>query len=144
MSDTPNLTLVKIIPAPRQRVFEAWLDREALGHFMCPAPGMSVSKVEVEPRVGGKFLVLMKAGDSEMPHHGEYLAIEPHERLEFTWLSAHAGDSSAVTLLFSDAPGGHTRLKLEHRGLPSAESAAKHEGGWGHILDMLAASPTNQ
>jgi uncharacterized protein YndB with AHSA1/START domain len=137
-ADEPALVITRIVPAPPRAVFEAWLDPRALSAFMCPAQGTRVSKAEVDPRVGGKFLILMNIGGKDLPHHGEYLAIEPYERLVFTWLSHHAGPGSEVTLRFEPLGTGETKLTLTHVGLGDATARANHEQGWTRILDALA------
>lgn len=138
MSDTFELTVSRTIPVSRKAVFEAWLSPDALQHFMCPGEGMTVPKVEVDAREGGAFLIVMAAGDQEMPHHGEYKTIKPHEQLVFTWLSPHATDGSLVTVDFHEKSPNETEVVLHHVGLPSEESRSNHEGGWGRILQMLS------
>jgi uncharacterized protein YndB with AHSA1/START domain len=130
----PTVLVEKLVPAPPQVVFDAWLDAEALRRFMCPAPGSSVSRVECDPRVGGKFLIMMNVGGQDLPHSGEYLEIERYTRLAFTWRSAFAGEGSRVTLRFSEAAGGQTRVTLEHVGLTDAEIRGRHHEGWSRIL----------
>jgi len=139
MTSTFELTLTRTIPAPRKEVFEAWLSPEALQRFMCPAETMTVPKVEVDARVGGAFLIVMAAGDKEIPHNGEYTAIDRYERLAFTWLSPHAGAGSLVTIDFREQGPNATELALHHVGLPSEESRKSHQGGWGAILQKLGA-----
>ncbi len=133
-----SLTLTKVIPAPPRVVFEAWLDPQALANFMCPSEGTTLSRVETDPRVGGKFLIVMKVGDKELPHRGEYRAIDRFERLVFTWHSAAAGPDSLVTLRLEALGGTETRLTLEHTGLGSEPARARHEQGWTGILSALA------
>lgn len=140
MNDTaPAVTVERLVPAPPQAVFEAWLDAEALRRFMCPEPGTHVTRAECDPRVGGEFLVVMNVGGRELAHHGEYLEIEPYTRLVFTWRSHLAGEGSRVTLHFAEHPGGQTRLTLVHTGLPDAEVRGLHHGGWSSILSELAS-----
>ena len=107
----PTLLIEKLVPAPPRVVFDAWLDAEALRRFMCPAPGSSVSHVECDPRVGGKFLIMMNVGGQDLPHRGEYLEIERYTRLVFTWRSAHAGEGSRVTLQFAEARAARPRSR---------------------------------
>src|SRR5690606_2974200 len=97
-----ELTLTRDINAPREQVFEAWLQPEALAHFMTPGPGMTVPKAECDPQVGGTFLIVMKAGEQELPHRGEYKEIARYSRLVFTWLSMPADAGSLVTLTFEE------------------------------------------
>jgi uncharacterized protein YndB with AHSA1/START domain len=136
---TPDVRLVRTLPAARRDVFEAWLDPAALEQFMCPAPGSSVSRVEVDARVGGEFLIVMSVAGQELPHRGEYRAIERYERLVFSWRSGHAGERSHVVLHFDEVSPSETRLTLEHFGLDHPEAPQKHEAGWSHILSLLAA-----
>jgi uncharacterized protein YndB with AHSA1/START domain len=150
VNEDPNVTVTveRVIPAPPAAVFKAWLDPQALARFMCPAPGMTVGRVTVDPRVGGDFLIVMKAGDQEMPHHGTYQVIDPPHRLVFSWHSAHAGQvgDSQVTLTFTAAAAGaaagvqQTHLLLEHRGLPGEAARASHRLGWTNILASLVTS----
>jgi uncharacterized protein YndB with AHSA1/START domain len=134
----PTLLIERLVPAPPRTVFEAWLDAEALRRFMCPTPGSSVTHVECDARVGGTFLIVMNVGGQDLPHHGEYLEIERHTRLVFTWRSHTAGEGSRVTLRFAESADGQTRLTLEHVGLADPEVRASHHDGWSHILTMVA------
>jgi uncharacterized protein YndB with AHSA1/START domain len=80
----------------------------------------------------------MKMGDKELPHRGEYRTVAPPEKLAFTWLSAHAGEGSLVTLTFRELSPTQTELTLHHVGLDNEESRSNHEGGWTSIVDQLA------
>jgi uncharacterized protein YndB with AHSA1/START domain len=134
-----SLRLERTIWAPIRTVFEAWLDPEALARFMCPQEGMRTGAIEVDARVGGAFLITMYLGDRELPHRGEYLAIDRYTRLVFTWRSHHAGEGSKVTLTFSEPDVGRTKLVLEHEGLEDSAIAA-HTSGWTSILAALDGS----
>jgi uncharacterized protein YndB with AHSA1/START domain len=105
------LLVERLVPAPPRMVFEAWLDPEALGRFMCPTPGSRVTRVECDARVGGKFLIVMNVGGQDLPHHGEYLEIARYTRLVFTWLSVYAGEGSRVTLRSPSIPAARPRSR---------------------------------
>lgn len=137
MNDEFELTVRKLIPAPASTVFEAWLDPEAMARFMIPGEGMSESRVEVDPREGGSFLIAMRAGDKEIPHRGEYKTIDRYKRLVFTWLSDYTLPDSTVTLDFVERGPGETELTLHHVGFPSQDSRDSHEGGWTEIIDIM-------
>lgn len=134
-----ELTLKRTIPASRDAVFDAWLDPETLSQFMTPGPEMTVPKVEVDGRVGGKFLVVMKSGEKEIPHHGEYREIDRPRRLVFTWLSPFADGDSEVTLTFRESGPQQTEITLTHRGFADEETRSRHEGGWTAIVAKLAS-----
>lgn len=133
-----EIRLSKEIEAPRKKVFDAWLDTEALTDFIRPAEGVTVPKVEVDAREGGSFLILMQVGDEQLPHSGEYKIIDRYSTLAFTWNSGHAGKGSVVTLTFEEIASDRTRVHLHHVGLPSEDSHRAHNGGWSRILDTLA------
>ena len=135
----PALVIERVIPAAPHTVFDAWLDAAALQRFMCGGPGVRVTSAECDPRVGGRFLIVMNVGGQDLPHRGEYLEIRRHTRIVFTWLSHLAGEGSQVTLTFAEAPRRQTRLTLEHVGLASAEIRGMHDMGWSHILTELSA-----
>lgn len=133
-----KLEIARFIPAPKERVFDAWLDPAMLAQFMMPAPDMSVPEATSDARVGGRFLVVMRVGDKDMPHAGTYKIIDRAKRLAFTWESPMSPiEDSTVTLDFTEAEGG-TDLRLTHVRFPSEDSRSNHEGGWTRILATLA------
>jgi uncharacterized protein YndB with AHSA1/START domain len=138
MTTQTDIVISKIIPAPPETVFEAWLDPEALARFMKPAESVTIAKAEIDAREGGEFLIVMVAGDKEMPHRGEYREIKRHERLVFSWLSHMAGAGSLVTITFAESGSGQTELILRHAGLETEAARTGHEGGWTRIIETLA------
>lgn len=137
MSDM-SVTVNRRIGAPVERVFNAWLDPEMLARFMIPAEGVKVPKAESDARVGGRFSIIMDTGENEIPHGGEYKAIDRHSKLVFTWESPFSIEGSTVTLNFADSGDGGTDLELIHVKFPSEESRNNHEGGWTSILNKLS------
>jgi uncharacterized protein YndB with AHSA1/START domain len=137
MNDPMLVHVVRTIPAPRPVVFDAWLDAKRLVKFMVPAPGMSVTGEKVDPRVGGGFEFIFIAGESRIPHQGEYKIIDRYDRLAFSWISPHSPPTSVVTLTFEEIGPRSTRLTLDQTGLPNAEARDSHTGGWTHIMETL-------
>ena len=131
-----TLTTTRTIAAPAETLFNAWLDPAMLTRFMCPGPGMTAPRAETDPREGGRFDIVMKAGDKEIPHWGIYKEVKPHERLVFTWQSPFSVEDSTVTLTFRDTGDG-TEVTLHHVKFPSEESRDNHDAGWTAILAKL-------
>jgi uncharacterized protein YndB with AHSA1/START domain len=130
-----TLVVRRFIPVPRERVFAAWLDPASLAQWMRPT-GITEAKVEADPRVGGRFRIVMVQGEERFEHTGEYLIIEPPARLAFTWISqATDHRRTEVTIEFLERSGG-TELVLTHRRLPSAQ-VESHRSGWTDILRNL-------
>ena len=133
---TDDLVVRRVIAAPREEVFDAWLDAENMAAWMRPGDTFD-AKVELDPRVGGKFHILMIHGGTDHDHWGEYLEIDRPSRLSFTWISkATSMQPTIVTIEFHDVEGG-TELTLTHRGLPQPK-IDEHRSGWGTIVRLLS------
>lgn len=132
---TVNVT--RIIHAPIEKVFDAWLSPTTLSQFILPMPGMPQPKVETDAREGGLFTIIMQVGDEKIPHTGKYLEINRPNKLVFTWESPFSTEGGTVTVKFSDLGGKKTNVDLSHIKFIDEESRANHEGGWANILECL-------
>ncbi len=133
--DETELVVKRLIPAPRERVFAAWLDASSLARWMCPDPATS-AQATVDARVGGTFRIVMHKPADAVEHTGEYLAIDPPSRLQFTWISVNTGGRpSLVTVEFHERGGG-TEVVLTHRRLPP-DNVDGHRRGWTDIVRKL-------
>lgn len=135
-----RLETARMIAADPETLFDAWLDPAMLARFMTPAPDMTVPEAESDAREGGRFLVVMRAGDQDMPHRGTYKTIDRPNRLAFTWESPFSSvEDSTVTIDFEPTEGG-TNVRLTHVRFPDEESRDNHKAGWGAILNALEAA----
>lgn len=132
-----SLTRTRQINAPVETVFNAWLKAETLQRFMMPCAGGSLAKVATDPRVGGRFSIVMS--EQEIPHAGTYLAIEPYSRIAFTWESPFSIDGSTVTLDLRPIDVERTELTLTHVRFADEGARDGHIKGWDVILDALEA-----
>lgn len=140
MTDTINeleLTVSRRIPAPRDKVFDAWLSPPILAKIMRPGGKQMTSKVTNDPVKGGRFSIIMNDAGKEMPHAGTYLEIDPHSRLAFTWESAHSRDDSVVTIDFAEPEPGITEVTLHQVKFLSEQARDSHKGGWTAILECV-------
>lgn len=131
-----SLTITRTISAPIADVFKAWLSPAKLAKFMIPGEGMSVPSAKVDAREGGRFSIIMRAGENDLPHGGTYKVIRPHSQIVFTWESPMAVDGSVVMLNFRENQSG-TEVELIHKVFVDEESRDDHKGGWTNILNML-------
>jgi len=133
-----KVNIEKIINAPIDKVFDAWLDPEMMSKFMMGMPDMPQSDVENDPREGGSFTIIMHYRGEKLPHTGKYLEISRPDKLVFTWASHHSVvDNSTVTLNFTKIDDHRTNIALTHVRFIDEEARSAHEGGWGCILDKL-------
>ncbi len=134
-----SLTTSRVIKAPAEKVFNAWLKAETLTKFMIPGEGMSPPRVESDGKEGGRFSITMIAGEQEIPHAGTYLTVTPFTKIVFTWESPFSVDGSTVTLDFKPVNDNETELTLTHVKFPNEESRDNHNAGWARILEVLGS-----
>ncbi|MDB5531252.1 MAG: polyketide cyclase [Devosia sp.] len=151
MTDTADesreLSLTRLIDAPREAVYRAWTQPDLLMQWFAPKPWSTV-KAEGDLRTGGASLLVMADPDgNEYPNPGQYLEVVPNEKLVFT--DAYVGDWApspkpfmTVTLTFKDE-GGKTRYTAVARhwtvkDRKAHEAMGFHEG-WGLCADQLEA-----
>lgn len=138
--DEHKLVLERPLPAPPDRVFDAWVNPETLVKWWGPE-GFSTPELSLDVSTHGKWRTVMRSPDGE--RHivsGVYLAIDRPARLVFSWgwenEDGSAGHESEVELTLR-AAGSGTHLKLIHRRLEHTESRDNHRLGWDSSLNDL-------
>ncbi|MCC6918334.1 MAG: SRPBCC domain-containing protein [Alphaproteobacteria bacterium] len=134
MADPIVLKVSRHFDAPPETVFDAWLNPEAAQHFLFATDTGIMQTVEIEPRVGGKFLIVERRGDVEAEHFGAYLEIDRPRRLVFTFAALRDQGTTRVQLDFKAERGG-CLVTLTHEMDPQwAEYADRTREGWTTIL----------
>ena len=133
-----TVNIEKIIHAPIEKVFDAWLNPKMLSKFMKGMPDKTDTDVEIDAREGGHFTFVMHVGDDKIAHTGKYVEISRPHKLVFTWASRYSiVDNSTVTLNFTKIEDNKTNISLIHVKFIDEESRSGHEEGWSNILDNL-------
>ena len=123
-----------------ERVFDAWLSPVSLGRWLFATPTGVMQRVEVDPRVGGEFLVVEKRGDQLAEHFGRYLELDRPRRIVFELQTDKSMPPTVVTVAISSTETG-CELTLSHQISPEwAAYTEKARGGWTRILEGLAAT----
>ena len=142
-----DLSLTRILAAPRSLLWECWTDPRHIPHFFVPAPHKVVA-VDIDLRVGGRFDTVFEVDGNRMDNRGVWLELIPGEKLVFTdgytegWKPAAEPFMTAI-LLLADAPGGGTRYTAiaRHRN-PQTRKAHEDMGffdGWDTVATQLEA-----
>lgn len=141
------LSLTRLIPVSRAKLYRCWTEPELLKQWFCPPP-WGVSRAEMDVRSGGASVIVMRGPDGqEVPNHGVYLEVVPNERIVFTdayvrpWVPSGKPFMTA-TISFTDE-AGQTRYDARVAHWTAADCEA-HEKmgfhvGWGIATDQLAA-----
>lgn len=143
----PALVLKRLISAPRERVFKAWIDPVQFAYWWGPHT-FTAPKVKLDPRPGGKIEVDMQGPkgspwEKPYPMGGEFREVSPYDRLVFT---TNIGDGKVHENLnevtFVDK-GGKTEMTLTVTVLRTtpefADSLKGMEQGWSESLEKLDA-----
>jgi uncharacterized protein YndB with AHSA1/START domain len=136
--------VARTFPFPRERVFRAWTEAEAVQQWF-GTRGSIIESIETDVRVGGRYRVTVKVPPTMRRAHvgGTYLEVTPPERLVFTWawekmpITGGMGDSK-VTVEFEEVGDG-TEVRLTHELLDKGRLRAFHRFGWRGSMRRLAA-----
>ncbi|MEM6463141.1 MAG: SRPBCC domain-containing protein [Pseudomonadota bacterium] len=138
--DDQVLVIERIISAPPEKVFDAWVDPELLVQWWGPE-GMHIPKHDLDVREGGAWVTTMRnveGGEHEVS--GIYKTIERPSRLVLTWAwtqpDGTRGEETEVTVRFVAADGG-TRMTLEQRPFAKADNRDNHGKGWQSSFNCL-------
>ena len=97
---------------------------------------MLVPAASTDPKVGGRFEIVMRNGEQDLPHTGTYMEISPHNKTAFTWKTPFSETASNIAITFTPNGDG-TTVELIHTGFETEESRDNHKAGWGKILGAL-------
>jgi uncharacterized protein YndB with AHSA1/START domain len=141
--DVPlGVRLTRRIPAPRERVFDAFTVPELRKRWWGAHPGDHCTLCEIDARVGGRYRINIVTDRGEFITAGTFFEFDRPQRLVFTWsweVPAGEAEGSVVTIDFASLGASSTELTLTHDRLPTDELRAIHAEGWALGLDNLEA-----
>jgi uncharacterized protein YndB with AHSA1/START domain len=139
--ELPSARVERVLPARPETVYNAWLDEGSLREFMCPAPGQA-TEVTVDPQLGGSLRVVMTFPDRQTEITGQFIALDPAERVSFTWRSDYDDHESIVTVLLAPQGEDQTHMTIIHSRLPLALTP-RYSSGWTSVANRLAEHLTS-
>lgn len=144
MAERIELTMSRVIRAPRELVWKAWTDGELLKRWSCPSGFVSESG-ESQPRVGGRWHVALRDSKGALRvARGEHREVDLLARLVMThgWEDERGlvRQETVLTVELAEHADG-TRMVMRQRGFESHEERDRHEQSWSECwrkLDALA------
>jgi len=150
-----DLSIQRIIRAPRQQVWRAWTDPQLLQQWWIPSPTVArIDQLDVRP--GGGFVTqLSDDGQNFVPHtDGVFLVVDDEHRLVFTnaitsrWRPADpAPVAMTAEIRFDEHPDGTDYRAVVRHGDPAARNRHEELGffdGWGSVTEALTALVENR
>jgi uncharacterized protein YndB with AHSA1/START domain len=147
-SDGTDLVFERTFDAPREVVWQAFMDPERIPRWWGPH-GTTTTVVEMDVRPGGTWRYISRGpGRDDVPFTGEYLEIEPPGRFRQTFIVdlEDARDQVGVETYTLEDVDGKTKVTARSR-FPSADdlegalSTGMIAGGvetWDRLEAMLA------
>lgn len=144
----PSIRIERILHAPPERVFRAFLEPELMRQWIAPDE-LDVDRVTVDPRVGGRIEVWhSQHGASTGRFEGRFVTIDPPRELVYRWAfvgtEPEKGEyyDTLVTIHLRAWGEGLTQIRVLHERLEALRAAAPHVDarlvpGWQNCLDKL-------
>ena len=136
MSDDNTLTVLelrKVVNASCEQVFDALTKPELINQWMF---GMDEGHADIDCDIqpGGKYILNMVRPNGEVAYspHGEYLEIDPPNKISMTWCSEGFIDHSILSFELVSTETG-TEIIIRHE-LPRF-TVADHRDGWTTCLN---------
>ena len=142
-----DLTVSRIIKAPREAVWNAWTDPASFEKWWVPAPA-TCRVVDMDLRPGGSFRTEISQDGTDFSPHitGCFLCVDAMERIVFTdaliadWRPAATAFVTAVIVMKDHPDGTEYTATALHRDVADRdqhEQLGFHDG-WGTVTRQLA------
>jgi len=135
---TNTITLHRVLRAPPERVYRAFLDPAALAKWL-PPHGFTGTVHELDAKVGGKYRMSFTNFGSGNSHSfgGEYLELVPGKRIVHTdRFDAGLVGTMKVTIDIKKVLVG-CEVNITQEGVPDEIPAEACYLGWGESLELL-------
>lgn len=136
---TGTVTLHRVLPAPPERVYRAFLDPDAMAKWL-PPHGFTGRVLQIDARVGGHYrMQFTNFGSGEvMAFGGQYLELVPFERIVHTDVfdDPNLPGEMRTTITFKAVLVG-TEIHVEQAGIPAAIPTEACYLGWQESLQLL-------
>jgi uncharacterized protein YndB with AHSA1/START domain len=137
--NTNTVQLHRVLRAPPERVYKAFLDAEALAKWL-PPNGFTCRVHEMNGKVGGGFKMSFTNFSTGKSHSfgGTYVELTPHERIRYTekFDDPNLPGEMQTTITLKKVSCG-TEVTIVQEGIPPAIPADACYLGWQESLAQL-------
>ena len=137
---TNTITLHRVLRAPAERVYRAFLDADAMTKWF-PPHGFTGKVHHIDPKAGGTYKMSFTNFTTGKSHSfgGTYLELVPHERIRYTDVfdDPNLPGEMRTTVALEKVSVG-TELSVVQEGVPAVIPAEACYVGWQQSLTLLA------
>jgi uncharacterized protein YndB with AHSA1/START domain len=138
-SNTNTIRLHRVLQAPPERVYRAFLDANAMVKWL-PPNGFTGQVHHLDAKVGGTYRMSFTNFTTEKSHSfgGEYLELTPNERIRHTdkFEDPNLPGEMQTTITLRQVSVG-TELTIVQEGVPAVIPAEACYLGWQESLTLL-------
>jgi len=139
-SNTNTIRLHRVLKAPAERVYRAFLDAAAMCKWL-PPNGFTCQVHELDAKVGGKYKATFTNFSTGNSHSfgGEYLELKPNELLRYSdrFDDPNLPGEMMTTVTLKKVSVG-TELNIVQEGVPAVIPAEACYLGWQESMMSLA------
>ena len=139
--NTNTIRLHRVLRAPADRVYRAFLDPDAMVKWL-PPHGFTGKIHDMDARVGGGYRMSFTNFSTGTRHSfgGKYVELVPNERLRYTdrFDDPNLPGEMTATIALRKVSCG-TELQITQEGVPAVIPAEACYLGWQESLSMLAS-----
>ena len=134
---TAALRLTRRFDATPERVFDAWVDPAVAGRWLFATAMRPLAHVEIDARVGGRFVLVERDGRRDTRRSGTYLRLVQPSHLAFTMTTDDRADAETSVAVGLRAARRGCVLTLAHADVARGDLRAL-EARWLGVLYGLA------
>jgi uncharacterized protein YndB with AHSA1/START domain len=139
MNDTSTIRLHRVLRAPREKIYRAFLEAAAMAKWL-PPNGFTCTVHQMEAKVGGSYKMSFTNFSTGKSHSfgGEYLELQPHEHIRYTdkFDDPNMPGVIQTTIDLKEVSCG-TDVSITQEGVPGAIPAEACYLGWQESLILL-------
>ena len=136
---TNTIQLHRVLRAPAERVYRAFLDAAAMSKWL-PPNGFTGTVHQMDAKVGGTYKMSFTNFSTGKSHSfgGEYLELRPHERIRYTdkFDDPNMPGTIQTTILLKEV-SCDTDVSVTQEGMPGVIPAEACYLGWQESLILL-------
>lgn len=152
MEPLKEVIMDRTYDAPIATVWQAWTNADQLKQWWGP-DNVTIPTCEIDPKVGGKFHIVMEAGEAMGPYKGtlwpmtaEFTEVEPNSKLAYTaqaWTEGQKEETTIETtteINFTEEDGKtkvHIRSAIFKAGPGAAMAAEGMQYGFAQQMEKL-------